>query len=407
LILAGCGATGSYRVDRAMEVGRWGEAIPLLREGVDGSPDDPILRRDLGRALLETGRYEDALIHLRRANELDPEERAVPLLLGLCYEGISSWDEAIESYHSYPRSTESTPVARAVRGRIARLVRKVYAERAAAIVESPEPLSSSNLVVRYFDVLAETETYGSLGKGLAEQLISDLSRVGGVRVVPRLFYEALQAEVERARSRGHDPLAVSSVDEILGAGWSIGGTILPDEEKDEIRIDYFLVNNATGDVSPPVSLAGSLSDFFGLEKRVAYEVVERLGVSLSERERHEIGQIPTINFRAFLAYCDALDAEDREEHGRARALFEEAAHLDRHFVLAEERAERTAGSRARIRSIALAEIALPGERLKERRLAAAAAMLAPAPLPCRGEASDLSNVRPLGSATLILRVDKP
>jgi tetratricopeptide (TPR) repeat protein len=390
-----------------MEEGRWGEVIPLLREQASENPDDSSLQRDLGRALLESGRYEDALAHLIRAGELDPEDRSVPLLLGLCYEGLEEWEDAIGSYHSYPRSAGSSAIARAVRGRIARLVGEVYAERARTILQHPEPPSESAVVVRYFHVLTETEAYGFLGKGLAEQLILDLAKAPNLHATPRLLYEALQDEVERSRSRGLDPLAVSSLDDMLGAGWSVGGTILPRRESGEIRIEYFLVNNMTGEVSEPISLTGSFSDFFEMEKRIVYEVLERLDVPLSERERQEIGKIPTINFPAFLVYCGALDAEDREEHERARALFAEAARLDPHFILAEERAERTVGSRAKIRSIALAEIALPGEKLKRRRLASTADLLAPAPLTGEYQANDVSNVRPLGSATVILRIDRP
>ena len=39
---------------------------------------------------------------------------------------------------------------------------------------------------RYFDVLADIETYGNLGKGLADQLIEDFNRLEGIRVVDRL-----------------------------------------------------------------------------------------------------------------------------------------------------------------------------------------------------------------------------
>jgi TolB-like protein len=290
---------------------------------------------------------------------------------------------------------------------MARLVREVYDDRAVLLLREPTPISPGLLVVRYFDVLAEAETYGNLGKGLAEQLIGDFSRIKDFPVVARLSFESLRREVERSRAAGRDPLAVASLDAMLGAEWSLGGTILPREEAGEIRIDWFLVNNVTGEVTPPASLSGTPGELFALEKRMAAAVAERLGVAVTDEERRAIAPIPTTNFRAFLAYCDALDAEDREDPAAARAFYAQALRLDPRFALAAERSERTTGDPGAIRSIALAEIALPGEVRLAERAGRSAAMLLPAPLPDRGEASDLSVVRPEAGASLLIRVDRP
>ncbi len=405
--LAGCAARSDRGIGMALEEERWDDAIALLEERVSIAPANTALLRDLGRAFLEAGRYDQALARLRTAARLDPDDRSVPLLIGLCHEGKEEWQLAIDAYRKYPGAAGGSGVARAVRGRMARLVRRVYARRATALLEEPEGMSGGLLAVRYFDVLAETETYGNLGRGIAERLITDISRVKKVTVVPRLAYESLRQEVERSRSLGYDPLALVSLDAMLGAGWSLGGTILPREDEDEIKIDFFLVNNSTGEVTPPSSLTGSLSDFFELEKRVAFEVVEKLGVVPTLPERQAIARIPTTNFRAFLAYCDALEAEDRGNLSRSRTLFEQAVRLDPDFVLSSERAERTRGSRETIRALAALEIDLPEEERRARRIERTAAALLPGPVPGRGDACDLSNVRPLGSASLTLRVDRP
>lgn len=407
VLLSGCAFGPGREITRAMDEGRWRDAIPNLEEQISRSPGDGALHRELGRAYLGVGRYEEAVVELRAARDFLPRDRSIPLLLGLCYEGRNDWNKAIRAYRSYPGSTGRSNVARAVRGRITRLVRRVYAERAEAVLQEPREMSGGLLAVRYFEVLAEAEAYGHLGKGLAEQLINDLSRIEGVHIVARLSYEGLNREVERARSRGLDPLATNSLDVMLGAGWSLGGTILPREERDEIRFDFFLVNNITGEVLAPTSLSGSLSEFFDLEKRIVYEVSETLGVPPSAKERREIGEVPTTNFKAFLSYCNALDAEDRGDNERARTLFRQAVRLDPGFTLAEERGDRSEGELSAIQAIAVHEIEAPSRRLRIRRLERTAAMLIPAPLAAGGEASDLSNVRPFGSADLTIRVDRP
>jgi tetratricopeptide (TPR) repeat protein len=406
-VLSGCAAGADRKAARAVDKGRLDEAIELLEERSALAPEDGVVLRDLGIVYLDSGRFDKAIARLGKAGRISPEERSVPLLLGLAHEGKGEWAGALESYRSYRTEDRSPAVGRTVRGRMAQLVRLVYADRAAALLESPVEQRPGLFVVRYFDVLADADTYGNLGKAITELLVSDFSRLEGFAVVPRLSFEALRQAVSRSRAAGRDPLAVASLDVMLGAGWSLGGTILPKEETDEIRIDYFLVNNATGEVSPPMSLGGSLADFIGLEKRIVFEVLERLGVALDNEEREAIGANPTTHFRAFLAYGNALEAEDRGNLVEARAHYGQALRLDPRFALAAERLERTMGSPEAIRSIAAAEIALPREIEIRKRIERSAAMLLPAPLPERGDASDLSNVRPSAGAELLIRVDRP
>ncbi|MBN1827142.1 MAG: tetratricopeptide repeat protein [Candidatus Eisenbacteria bacterium] len=405
LAILSCAFGPRGRIDRALDEGRWEDAIPVLEAEVYRSPGDGVLRRDLGRAFLETGRYEEAVEHLRAARDFLPEDRAVPLLLGLAQEGRREWNRAIAAYRSYPGSAGGSVVARSVRGRIARLVREIYGERARKALDEPEEPSGDVIAVRYFDVLAETEIYGNLGKGLAEQLIADLSRLEGLHVLPRLFYESFRREANAAggRSAGTD----RSPEMTLGAGWSLGGTILPREERDEVRIEFFLVDNLTGDVHAPTSLSGRLSEFFDMERRIVSAVMEMLDLPPPRETDPEWMNVPTTNFKAFLAYCNALEAEDRENHDRARSLFGQALRLDPGFALAEERLERVAGDRETIAAIAAAELERPREEARTRRLDRTAAMLGPAPPVGFGEENDLSVMRPSSGAELTVRVDRP
>ena len=409
LLTLSCTFGPEGNVSRAIDSGDWTAASELLEPMVDGNPTNGALQRDLGRVRLELGDFDGALEALSVAADLSPHDRSIPLLLGLAHEGLGEWELAIEAYRSYPRSMGRTEIARSMRGRITRLIRNVYSERAKAAINEPEEMAANVLAVRYFDVLAEVETYGNLGKGLAEQLINDLSRVEGLHLVERLRFEALSGEIEKSRSEGFDPLAAVSIDAMLGAGWSLGGTITPLEGRDEIRFDYYLVNNITGEIGSPSSISGRLDDFFELEKRMVYAVTEELGFTLSREERQSIGEIPTTSFQAFLAYCDALAMEDKGEFATAGNLFDEAVRLDPVFFLALERSERTKGTREKVEAIARAELEAVSYNQRLRRLNSTASLLSPSPQLETGEADDLSGVRPLGlgSASVTVRVDEP
>ncbi len=408
-LLAGCSSAPHRAANHLLEAEQWAEAEQVLDPIAAEHRDDPRVWRDLGRAQLAQRRYDEAIGSLQTAMELDASDPAVPLLLGLAHEGLSEWDDAIEAYQAYPGTYGRSSVSGAVRGRMADVVRAIYAERAENALEEPERIGPRVLLVRYFDVLADIETYGQLGKGMTDQLIEDFARLDGMHVVDRLRYQETLRAVERARSDGFDPLAAYSLGELIGAGYSLGGTITPSDERDEIRIEYYLVNHVTGETKAPTTITGTLSEFFELEKRIVAQVSEEIGAEMSRAVRRTIGQIPTTNFRAFLAYADGIDADDQGDTALARERFEEAITLDPLFHLAIEQRERLDGTPAKILWIARRELQMPFEAARRGRLQTAQSLLTSQPTVLAGESEDVSSVRPLGlgSAIIRVRVDDP
>jgi hypothetical protein len=77
--------------------------------------------------------------------------------------------------------------------------------------------------------------------------------------------------------------------------------------------------------------ADAMDQLFALEKRIALDLFDELGVQLTVAERNAIEQRPTRSLAAFLAYSRGLTAEDQGRYDDASRFYRDAAHLDPTF----------------------------------------------------------------------------
>jgi tetratricopeptide (TPR) repeat protein len=76
---------------------------------------------------------------------------------------------------------------------------------------------------------------------------------------------------------------------------------------------------------------GAAEQFFRLEKELAFEIIEYLGVGLTQKERDEIGRIPTRSLPALLAYCRGLAYMGQGMYQEAADEFSKAVAADSTF----------------------------------------------------------------------------
>jgi hypothetical protein len=101
--------------------------------------------------------------------------------------------------------------------------------------------------------------------------------------------------------------------------------------------------------------AAQMEQLFALEKRIALDLFDQLGVTLTVAERNAIEQRPTRSLAAFLAYSRGLAAEDEGRYDDASRLYRDAARMDPGFDAALQKNRETqsisAGARQSPRSI--------------------------------------------------------
>jgi tetratricopeptide (TPR) repeat protein len=210
ILAAGCAGTGRSDGVRLLEHGRYAAAVEALRAEAASRPDDPLIQRNLGVALLESGRAADAADIFRKVRIARPREAGTAFQLGRACEGSGDFDGALAAYRDYlalggrGKDEVAARLQAVTRRRIEAEMRAVLAhEDSLATVEVPD----NAVAVPDFANPARSDSLAPLARGLAAMLISDLERVGSLRVLERARIRVLLDELAMAAPAASDSLA--------------------------------------------------------------------------------------------------------------------------------------------------------------------------------------------------------
>ncbi|HXW66436.1 MAG TPA: adenylate/guanylate cyclase domain-containing protein [Thermoplasmata archaeon] len=204
--------------------------------------------------------------------------------------------------------------------------------------------------------------------GLTEELISVLSRIGGLRVLARTSVNQYKGTSK--------PISVIGAE--LGAQAVLEGSVRKDG--DQLRITMQLIDADTQEHRWAQTYDRRLENVFAIQAEVAERTAEALKVQLLSSERKAIEEQPTANFRAYELYLRGVRAAQTALGGMASAegaradraaeeYFEAAiredpafsaaySHLANHLIAAsgETRPARLALARARVLTLHALEL---------------------------------------------------
>ena len=162
-----------------------------------------------------------------------------------------------------------------------------------------------------------------IGSGIAETVSADLKNVQGLTVIGReRVFDALR-NLERRRRPQDDRFAIE-IGRGLGARWIVSGAY--QRLGESIRITARFVEVATGAVLRNVKIDGRLSDIFGLQDRIVFELTQdlrlqarrlRRSTRFSSRKRDRSRRTSSSR-----AACMTLRMASRDAPDRAISLFE-------------------------------------------------------------------------------------
>jgi TolB-like protein len=231
----------------------------------------------------------------------------------------------------------------AVAGCMQTLATRVAPDRAAVAeadarraVAAERTLADDSLPVRSLGipplrVIATDTTLAPLGYGIADMLMTDLSRSAQVQIVDRLRFEAVLREMKLTDAGLVESGTAPRVGRIVRARRLVLGDItqLPGRE---IGIATRLADVQTTQVQPAINATARLDDFFAAERALVYRPFTELGITLTPAERAAIDQRPTANIAAFLAYSRGVRYEAFGRFDDAAREYQAAAALDPAFV---------------------------------------------------------------------------
>ena len=164
-----------------------------------------------------------------------------------------------------------------------------------------------------------------IGSGIAETVSADLKNVQGLSVIGReRVFDALR-NLATDGARNDDQFAIE-LGRGLGARWIVSGAY--QRMGESIRITARFVEVATGAVLRNVKIDGQLSDIFGLQDRIVFELTQDLHLTLEPSTINQIQQPETRSVEAYELYSRGVltlrmatrDAPDKAIHFFERAL---------------------------------------------------------------------------------------
>jgi len=179
-----------------------------------------------------------------------------------------------------------------------------------------------------FDNLSADAEQAYFADGLAEDLITDLSKIEGIRVVSRTSSFAYRS--------GTVPM--NEIARRLSVRYLVEGSVR--RAGNALRITASLIDTLNDTPIWSERFDGSDGDVFGFQDRITGQIITALRVQLTPAEQQAVGRRGTTDPAAYDAYLQGLRllAErrrlDTEANAAAQLAFREAIRLDPDYALA-------------------------------------------------------------------------
>ncbi len=227
------------------------------------------------------------------------------------------------------RSTGVSPVSQADQAR-RRLIEEARRAIEAEALLTTTPAIPNTIAVLPWTYLGTNPELKPLERGLAHLLVTDLAKVGRFTLLERTRVQALADELALADSARVAPATAARSGRLLRAAEVLQGAI-HETSPGAIRLDANLVTTNTSAIRATGTASDRLEQLFSMEKSLVFELLDRMGVSLSPAERRAISERPTADLQAFLSFSRGLEAEDRGDAAAAARFFETASTRDPGF----------------------------------------------------------------------------
>jgi len=174
------------------------------------------------------------------------------------------------------------------------------------------------VAITYFDNTGGEASMEKLKKGLADMLISDLSNVRMLKIVERDKLESILKEQKLSNTKEFDSATAAKIGKLLGAKKIIVGSYF--EMFGSLRMDARFIDVETGSILKAEGVEGETSNFFKLQKSLAWKLIRNLDVKLLDKETEAINNAKSISFEDFEKYSEALNLYDKDEKAKSKEI---------------------------------------------------------------------------------------
>jgi serine/threonine protein kinase/Tfp pilus assembly protein PilF len=182
-----------------------------------------------------------------------------------------------------------------------------------------------SIAVLPFKNLSEDKSTEYFSDGMTEDIITQLSKIGQLKVVSRTSTMQYKNSTKSLRGIGQE----------LEVGNILEGSVR--KEGNQIRIVGQLIDAKTDEHLWAETYDRKLEDVFEVQSDVARQIAAALKAELSGKEKDLVGKKPTQNLAAYDYYLKGRDYYARfhkQDNERAIELYQKALQLDPNFALA-------------------------------------------------------------------------
>jgi TolB-like protein len=326
--------------------------ISKLERAKASDPNSQVAVRNLGIAYFRAAppRLAEARTALQQAMAMNPRDGVGALYLGLVAEAQNDLPAAKAAYESYVAFGKTRGVKNQINARLTVIARKENEENAKRAIAQEQSLSASpgprtTVAVMPFRFTGTDTSLKPLERGMAELIVTDLSRASALKVVERTQLQALLDEIS-LQQQGVAAGTGVRVGKILQAGSLVGGSI-SQIQGDQLNTTANVTSvQTTQAIGSGYSGQSTLDQLFTAEKSIVLKLFEDLGVTLTTAERNSIEQRPTRSIAAFLAYSRGLELQDAGRFDDASRAYDNALRLDPGFVSAQQKSQEAKNAAA-------------------------------------------------------------
>jgi serine/threonine protein kinase len=205
----------------------------------------------------------------------------------------------------------------------------------ASVASTKGPLT---VAVLDFDNHSQDESLDGFRLGFRDMLVTDLSKVGSLRVLERSRLAALLREHDLAKSPFIDQKSAIRLGRGLSAHSIVTGSFTI--KGDDIRIDVRMASTETGEIILADGIEGKKMDLFRLQKALSKKVLGALHVTVSGSEQQALDASDIGDFEAFRLFSEARLAQLRGEREKAERQFRASLARSPGFQLASRELHR-------------------------------------------------------------------
>lgn len=170
------------------------------------------------------------------------------------------------------------------------------------------------IAVLYFEnnSIVDKDKLDPLKKGLADMMITEMTKIKGIKVVERQRIQSIIEELNLNETDMVDNSTTQKMGKLLGAKVMLFGGF-SNLFKDKLRIDIRIVRTETGETIKAEEETGELNEFLTMLQSLVKKIASDLEVKLSSEDEDRLEASKDGNFDGYVTYAKALNYED---HGK-------------------------------------------------------------------------------------------